>query len=93
MYAWQKWLSDEVAAAADCGFKAMCRCLSEPVYLWYRPGGTTRGALATSHEKPGEQWQLADTDPLPTDLPYSGLRAWIDERAGRLPILGPPPGA
>ena len=86
---WEKWFDEQVTAAADCGFNAMCRCLFEPVYLWYRPGGKQWGGLAASADSPGDEWEMVDAEPMPPHFPLSHLKMWVRDRSTRLPILGP----
>ena len=86
---WQGWFFQQVEMAADTAFRRLCRDVYTSVYLWYLPGGKCRGGLAASPEAPGEQWVLADNAAIPCGYTVEQMRRWIQERAGRLPILGP----
>jgi hypothetical protein len=86
---WTVWFFQEVETAADTAFRRLCRDVYTPVYLWYLPGTDVHGGLAASPEAPGEQWVLAENECIPCGYTVEQMRRWIQDRAGRLPILGP----
>lgn len=79
---WQKWFEDEVSRVTDDAHARMMRDGGlYTLHLWYKQGALV--ALARDEDGLGYSYY----GPLPRSLTRDQLRAWIHERARKLPIL------
>mgnify|MGYP001617917925 FL=1 len=86
---WQAEFDRIVGDAAREAFRLLCQQQAGGAYLYYTPGGVEWGRLVpvTDGGHPPAGAVLVDAQRIPGDRAVQGIRAWIDERARRLPIL------
>ena len=84
-------LESRIDAAVESFFTDAELIGGAPVWLYYDSarGSELCGPLFHAGGLTAESSKLADPEPIPRGIARAGVRAWIAERAGRLPILNP----
>ena len=78
-----RWLAFQVDRAVDAVWLRWARQGSaEAEHLWFK-----RGAIEICREKPGEGYELADCERLPSHVERPQLYRWVLERVRRVPCL------
>ena len=87
-------LVENIVAQAVNDYRKIALYEDSPVYAWFTPGfdmpGSGKrevGRVYIAHNKPWDNAELVTGERIPGDRSYDGIKAWINDRMGSIPIL------